>query len=83
MPPAKAVPQGDGWPATCSGDDGENVCGEVWPSAKVAMDNRGCHVFPRETQLGNLNKQLLGHFREDMSENIFFEKRVCGWLGQQ
>lgn len=40
-------------------------------------------VLPRETQLGNLNKQLLGHFREDISENIFFEKRVCGWLGQQ
>lgn len=40
-------------------------------------------VLPRETQLGNSNKQLLGHFREDISENIFFEKRVCGWLGQQ
>lgn len=40
-------------------------------------------VVPRETQLENLNKQLLGHFREDISENIFFEKRVCGWLGQQ
>lgn len=40
-------------------------------------------VLPRETRLGNLNKQLLGHFRKDISENIFFEKMVCGWLGQQ
>lgn len=40
-------------------------------------------MLPRETRLGNLNKQLLGHFREDISENIFFEKGVCGWLGQQ
>lgn len=40
-------------------------------------------VLSREPQLGNLNKQLLGHFREDISENIYFEIRVCGWLGQQ